>query len=175
MFLTSMTTMHIFVGALLAIACVSDLRTRRIPNLLTFSAAAGALLFHLVTGGPSAAAWSVVGCLLGALLFFPMFALRGMGAGDVKLLAAIGAWIGPGQVVIAALVTSVAGGVLGVVVALSAGYLTTAFSNVWMLLTHWRVAGVRAVPEVTLQHNRGPRLAYAVPIAIGTVVTLWLK
>ena len=170
-----MTPLHIFVGTLLTLACISDLRTRRIPNVLTFSFAACALLFHLITGGWNAAAWSLGGCLLGAVLFFPMFALRGMGGGDVKLLAAIGAWLGPGQVAIVALATSIAGGVLGLIVAVGYGYLRTALSNLWMLLTHWRVAGVRPLPAVTLQGAKGPRLAYAVPIAIGTVVTLWLR
>lgn len=170
-----MTLLNIFVGTLLTLACIWDLRTRRIPNVLTFSSAACALLFHLVTGGWPAAAWSLGGYVLGAVLFFPMFALRGMGAGDVKLLAAVGAWVGPGQVAVAALATSIAGGVLGLAVALGYGYLRTAFSNLGMLLTHWRVAGVRPLPAVTLQSATGPRLAYAVPIAIGTVVTLWLR
>lgn len=170
-----MTLLHIFVGTLLALACVTDLRTRRIPNVLTFSAGAVALLFHLATGGWIGAAWSIAGYLVGAVLFLPMFMLRGMGAGDVKLLAAIGAWLGPGQVAIVALVTSVVGGALGLAVALGYGYLRTALSNLWLLLTHWRVAGVRPLPAVTLQGTQGPRLAYAVPIAIGTVVTLWLK
>ena len=169
-----MNASHIFVGAVLAVACVSDVRTRRIPNPLTFSAAAGALLFHLITGGVSAAGSSLAGALLGALLFFPMFALRGMGAGDVKLLAAVGAWLGPSQVVMAALATSIAGGVIAIAVALGHGYLKTAALNLWMLLTHWRVTGVRPLHEVTLQGARGPRLAYALPITIGTLVTLWL-
>ena len=118
-----MSISHIVVGVVLALACISDLRTRRIPNVLTFSAVATALLFHLLTGGWSAAGWSIAGCFLGALLFFPMFALRGMGAGDVKLLAAVGAWLGPSQVAIAALATSIAGGVIALAVALGHGYL----------------------------------------------------
>ena len=170
-----MTALYLFVGALLAIACVSDLRTRRIPNVLTLSAASGAVLFHLITGGWAAAGWSLGGFALGAALFFPVFALRGMGAGDVKLLAAVGAWIGPGQVAFAALATSIAGGIIAVVVALSFGYLRNAFRNVFLLLTHWRVAGVRPLPSLTLEGAKGPRLAYSFPIAIGTVVTLWLK
>ena len=166
-------TVNIFVGTLLALACITDLRTRRIPNVLTFSAAAFALLFHLVTGGPSAAGWSVAGWFVGALLFFPMFALRGMGAGDLKLLAAVGAWLGPTQVALAALATSLAGGLIAVVVALAYGYLGQALSNLYLLLTHWRVVGVRPLEQITLHGTKGPRLAYAVPIAIGTVVTLW--
>ena len=169
-----MSTSHIFVGVVLLLACISDLRTRRIPNALTFSAIAAALAFHAVTGGLSAAGWSLAGCLLGALLFFPMFALRGMGAGDVKLLAAVGAWLGPPQVAMAAIATSVAGGLIALAVALGHGYLRTALRNLWMLLMHWRVMGVRPLEGVTLHGTRGPRLAYAVPIAVGTMVTLWL-
>jgi prepilin peptidase CpaA len=170
-----MTAINIFVGTLLALACISDLRTRRIPNVLTLSAAAGALLFHLATGGWSGAGWSLAGLFVGALLFFPLFALRGMGAGDVKLLAAVGAWVGPGQVASIALATSIAGGIIAVAVALGHGYLRKALSNLYVLLMHWRVAGVRPLPDLTLQRASGPRLAYAFPIAIGTVVTLWLK
>ena len=69
----------------------------------------------------------------------------------------------------------IAGGVIALVVALGHGYLKTACRNLWMLLTHWRVMGVRPVHELTLEGARGPRLAYAVPTAIGTLVTLWLK
>jgi len=170
-----MTDLHIFVGALLMLACISDLRTRRIPNVLTFSAAGCALVFHLITGGWNAAGWSLAGYIVGLLLFFPVFALRGMGAGDVKLLAAVGAWIGPSQVAVAALTSSIAGGIIALVIALGYGYLKTALRNVWLLLAHWRVTGVRPLDAVSLQGSKGPRLAYAVPIAIGTVVTLWLK
>ena len=170
-----MTALNIFVGIILALACLSDLRTRRIPNVLTISAALGAVVFHLATGGWSMAGWSVAGLFLGGLLFFPMFALRGMGAGDVKLLAAIGAWVGPGQVAIVALATSIAGGVIAVVVALAHGYLRKALKNIYLVLMHWRIVGVEPLPALTLEQARGPRLAYAFPIAIGTVVTLWLK
>jgi prepilin peptidase CpaA len=170
-----MTAVNIFVGTLLSLACVSDLRTRRIPNALTFSAAAAALIFHFIAGGWQAAGQSLVGLFVGGLLFLPMFALRGMGAGDVKLLAAVGAWLGPIQVVIAAVATSLAGGVLAIVVAIAYGYLRRALANLYLLLTHWRVAGVQPLPAVTLDQSKGPRLAYAVPIAIGTVVTIWLN
>lgn len=170
-----MSASHILVGVVLPLACISDLRTRRIPNTLTFSAIVTAVVFHAVNGGLSVAGWSLTGCGVGALLFFPMFALRGMGGGDVKLLAAVGAWLGPSQVVIAALATSIAGGVIAVAVALAHGYLKTAVGNLWMLLTHWRVTGIGPLENVTLQGTQGPRLAYAFPIAIGTVVTLWLQ
>jgi prepilin peptidase CpaA len=166
---------HVFIGSLLTLACISDLRTRRIPNALTFSAAGGALAFHLFAGGWNAVAWSLAGCAVGLLLFFPLFVLRGMGAGDVKLLAAVGAWIGPSQVAVAALISSIAGGIIALMTAVCYAYLKTALGNVWLLLAHWRVTGVRPLDTVSLQGSKGPRLAYAVPIAIGTMVTLWFK
>ena len=72
-------------------ACVTDVRSLRIPNVLTFGAAGAAILFQLFTAGPQAALLSVAGWLVGVLLFAPVFALGGLGAGDLKLLGAIGA------------------------------------------------------------------------------------
>ena len=170
-----MSAAQIAAGSLVLLACIPDLRTRRIPNALTFGAAAVALAFHAATGGLPGLGMSVGGWLLGVALFLPMFALRGMGAGDVKLLAAVGAWLGPDQVIQVALITAIAGGVLALITAVRYGYLRTAVRNIYALLMYWRISGVRPMNEVTLMGSRGPRLAYAVPIAAGTLVTLWLK
>jgi hypothetical protein len=64
---------------------------------------------------------------------------------------------------------------MAIVVALASGYLRTALSNVAMLLTHWRVVGLRPLSEVTLEHSKAPKLAYAIPIFVGTLVTTWLQ
>ena len=82
------------VAAALIVAAAAvawDLRSRRIPNALTFGAAAAALVFAATTAGLGGLETSAGGWVTGAALFFPFFALRGMGAGDVKLLAALGA------------------------------------------------------------------------------------
>lgn len=171
----TITTSNVAVIAVVALACITDLRTRRIPNALTFGAAIGALFFHGFAAGIGGVGAAAAGWAVGAALFFPMFALRGMGAGDVKLLAAVGAWLGPLPVVSVALITAVAGGIVGIAVALVHGYLRTALTNLWMLLMSWHAGGVRPLPALTLESARGPRLAYALPIAIGTVTTLWLK
>ena len=161
--------------ALAVAASVLDLRTHRLPNLLTFGGAALALAASLWQGGPQAAALSAAGWLVAVLLFFPVFALRGLGAGDVKLLGAFGAWLGPMNALFLAFFTATAGGVLALVVVLWRGYLKQAFRNLWLMLMMWRTNGVRPVDGITLESSRGPRLAYGVPIAVGALTTLWLR
>ncbi len=156
-------------------AAVCDLRMRRIPNLLTFGAAAAGLIYHLTSGGVGAFGHSAAGWLVGALVFIVPFALRGLGGGDVKLLAALGAWIGPRDVVWLALYTGMAGGMMAVVVAFACGYLRRGAENIWTLLCHWRVAGLQALPELTLDGTSAPKLAYAVPILAGMVAVTWLR
>jgi prepilin peptidase CpaA len=112
---------------------------------------------------------------VGVLLFFPFFALRGLGAGDVKLLAALGAWLGPHDVFWVALYASIAGGVMAIGVALATGYLGQAATNLRLLVTHWRVMGIRPLDELSLTNERAPRLAYALPITAGVLVMLWIR
>jgi prepilin peptidase CpaA len=170
-----MTVFHISAIAVAVVAAVWDLRTRRIPNVLTFGSALLAIAAHAYTGGVTAAGWSLAGWFVGVLFFLPIFALRGMGAGDVKLLAALGAWLGPGPIVWVALFSLVAGGVIGLLVALGYGYLTQALTNIWWMFSYWKAEGPKPVPQVTLATQKGPRLAYAVPVFAGLMVTLWLK
>ncbi len=158
-----------------SIACVTDWRTRRIPNVLTFGAALAGLLYQFATGGVEALGQGLLGWVLGALVFLLPFALGGLGGGDVKLLAALGAWLGPVDALWLALYTGVAGGVMAIAVAAFYGYLGTAVQNVKLLLCHWRVAGFQAVQEITLESSRAPKLAYAFPILMGLVTTVWLR
>lgn len=170
-----MTVLQAAAIVIAVIAALWDLKTRRIPNVLTFGAALAAIVVHLWLQGPAGAGWAVAGWLVGVAFFLPFFALGGMGAGDVKLLGALGAWLGPGPVVWVALFSLIAGGIIGLAVALGYGYLTQAFANILWMFQFWRAEGPRPVPEVTLATHRGPRLAYAVPVFTGLMVTLWLQ
>ncbi|HWW82599.1 MAG TPA: prepilin peptidase [Vicinamibacterales bacterium] len=170
-----MSAVHLTALAIAVVACVTDLRSRRIPNVLTFGSAAAALVFHVATGGVGGLVSACEGWAVGVAFFFLPFALGGMGGGDIKLVAALGAWMGPGAAFWLGLYTGIAGGVFAVVVSICRGYLGQAMSNIWLLLTHWRVAGLRPLDEVSLAGSRGPRLAYAVPIFTGTVLTIWFR
>jgi len=154
-------------------ACVTDVQRGRIPNLLTFGGALAAIAYHFAAGGVTGGLSSLGGWLAGAALFFPFFVLRGMGGGDVKLLAAFGAWLGPTGALWAGLYAAVLGGIAALVVALAKGYTRQAFTNIFSLLMFWRVSGIKPLPALTLHAGKGPRLAYALPITAGALASIW--
>jgi prepilin peptidase CpaA len=155
--LTFTTGAALIIGAA---ACATDLHSRRIPNWLTFGAAAGALAYHYIVGGPASAQSAMSGWVTGLFMFMPLFLLGGMGAGDAFWLA---------------IYTSMAGGVIALVVAFRSGYLRTALHNIGGLARFWWMFGPRPMPAVTLENSAAPKLAYAIPIFVGTVVTLWQR
>ena len=169
----SLTTSAVLIVGVAA--CVTDLHARRIPNWLTFGAAAAALATHYAWGGPASAQTAAGGWVTGLFLFMPLFLLGGMGAGDVKLLAALGAWLGPTGALWLAIYSSMAGGVMAAIVAMRHGYLRTALSNLGALTRFWYTVGPRPMDALTLDGGTAPRLAYGVPMLLGTVVTLWLR
>lgn len=170
-----MTSVHVVGLTIASLACVTDLRTRRIPNVLTFGAALAGVAYQVASGGVDGLGNAALGWLAGALVFIVPFALGGLGGGDVKLLAALGAWLGPADILWLSLYAGVAGGVMALAVSAIHGYLGTAIQNVKLLLCHWRVAGLKTLPEITLESSRGPKLAYAFPILTGMVATIWLR
>lgn len=158
-----------------ALAAAADATTRRIPNALTFGAAAVGVAFAAATGGVHGLGWSVTGWAVGLLLFLPLFALRAMGGGDVKLLAAFGAWLGPGLVFWVAVYGAIAGGMLALSLVLWRRRLRTTIANMWDIVTHWRLSGLQPHPVVTLDNPGAVRMPYALPIALGALATLWLR
>jgi prepilin peptidase CpaA len=161
------------IGVVIA-ASFCDLRTRRLPNALTLGAAGVALALHGITGGWPALVQATLGWAAGVALFVPLYALGGMGAGDVKLLGAIGAWLGPMGAVWTGLYGAIAGGIMALLVALGRGYAGTALRNIRTILVAWFLAGIKPVEGMTLADNTSIRLPYAVPLAAGALATLWM-
>ncbi len=170
-----MSILTVSIVCVASIACAIDLRERRIPNWLTFGAALAGIAYQLYMHGMEGFWAGGAGWLVGIAVFFAPFALGGLGAGDVKLVAALGAWLGPVEIVWLALYTAIAGAVLAICVSLARGYLRQAMSNIWLLLMHWRLEGFRPLPEMTIHHGKGPKLAYGVAIFAGTMVTIWIR
>ena len=98
----------------LGISVSYDIRYRRIPNWLTLPAIFTGIVYHTYTGGTSGLILSITGMLLGFGIFIGFYLVGGMGAGDVKLMAAIGSLLGPKDVLFAALYTAIAGGVYAI-------------------------------------------------------------
>lgn len=170
-----MTAFDAGAVVLAAGAAVTDVKSARIPNVITLVGALGGVLAHGTLPEGAGALASVAGAAAGLAVFFPIFALGGLGGGDVKLMAAIGAWVGWPDVLLVALYTALAGGVLAVGVAVARGYLGQALGNLRGLARFWMIAGLRPEPSLTLAHGRGPRLPYALPIFAGLIVTLWQR
>lgn len=169
----TVTTVAVLVVALTA--ATVDLASRRLPNSLTFGAAAVAVALHGVLGGWSAVSWAVAGWAAGVALFLPLYMLGAMGAGDVKLLGAFGAWLGPMGAVWTGLYGAIAGGIIALAVALGRGYAKEAFRNIGMMLRVWSAAGVQPVAGLTLADRQSVRLPYALPLAVGVVTTLLMR
>jgi prepilin peptidase CpaA len=159
--------------AVASAACWFDVRTRRIPNRLTFPAAALGLVAATIAHGGNGTVSSVAGFFVGLAIFFPLFALKGLGAGDVKLMGALGAWLGTSVVFGVAFYTALAGGLLALALIAEHGYGRQAARNIWLLLTHWRVFGIRPIDSLTLETSAGPKLPYALPIAAGVALAFW--
>jgi prepilin peptidase CpaA len=100
------------------VAAVIDISSRRIPNWVTFAAFLAGVGLNAWLAGPSGAVLAVAGAALGAALLLPFYAIRAMGAGDVKLLAAIGALLGPQMLVSVAVYGALIGGAMSVVILL---------------------------------------------------------
>ncbi len=157
--------MVLAVGVTLASAI--DIRTRRIPNLLTaLMSAAGIALAATGTSGISVG-WAALGLAVGLLVMMPGYVLGATGAGDVKLMAAIGAIVGPGLVVNAFLFTALTGGVLALGVAALRGRLAATVQGTRELVTAPAVAR-----ETIVAPARGNRFAYGPAIAIGSMLAV---
>ncbi|TDF66205.1 prepilin peptidase [Cupriavidus sp. L7L] len=159
------------IGIVLTAAAI-DLDRRRIPNWLTFGAWIAALPVQMAIHGVAAGslAW-LYGWLVGLALFLPFYLLRGMAAGDVKLLAAVGAWLGAIMVVKVALATCVIGGVWALVQLLVTRQTHVALSRMGYMLS---VAVQRRAKPVQSEVKASTgSIPYGVAIAAGTLAMLF--
>jgi prepilin peptidase CpaA len=151
-------------------AALFDSRQRRVPNWL---ALAGLLLgIGLNTFlYENAGFWtSLKGLGLAFLIYFPLYLLRGMGAGDVKLMAAVGAIAGPSNWLGIMVLTALFGGVAAIVLVTAKGRIRKTFENIRMILLSARhlQAPYDANPDLDVHSNQSLRLPHAVVIAFGT-------
>ena len=154
----------------LLIACVADLRTRRIPNGLVGVLGAAGLVYSAASGPLGQGLMHGIGGLgVGLLIWIPFYLLRLLGAGDVKLFAAAGAWLGPAATLEAALLAGIVGGVMAAAWLIwRQGLRQTAFIPLWFVA----MRRARAMPHGSLAGTRYP-LPYGVALAAGAAVVAW--
>jgi prepilin peptidase CpaA len=159
----------VLVVMLLA-AAATDLHSRRIPNWLTYGGAIAGLAISLGSNGPGPA-WpsAMAGLLAGLAVLLPLHVLRVLGAGDVKLMAAAGVFLGPVDVLYAALFTFIAGGVAALVFVAWRRSFGPLAANLRSIV----FAGFARAP-LTGVHSVG-RMPYAIAICAGTLAWLVVR
>ncbi len=166
--------MHSFawwpIVVVLAVATYTDLRSRRIPNWLVLPFLPIGIAVSAWLHGWHGVEQSLAGLGVGLLIFGLFFWMGGMGAGDVKLCAAIGAWIGPSQLFIALVLTGLAGGVMVIAWAAYTGFLKDLFKGTGALLL-----GGAERAEMKLSNPGRRKMPYAPAIAIGTLFSFFAR
>ena len=157
----------------LGIACFTDIRSRRIPNWLVVPFALSGLIVNCVLKGLAGLGSSLLGLGLAVLVCGVFCFLRGMGMGDLKLCAAIGAWIGPGQLEVALVVTFVAGAAIGIIWAFCTGSLSKSLASTGDVLSGFASRGIRPHDTIVMENDATLKIPYAPAIAIGTLFSFF--
>jgi prepilin peptidase CpaA len=159
----------------LGLATFTDLRSHRIPNWLVLPFLVAGFAVSGWLHGWQGIVQSLEGAGLALVIYGFLFWMGGMGAGDVKLCIAIGAWIGPSQLFIALVVTGMAGGVMVLCWALFGGFLKELLTGAGNLVFGWKERGGLRDPEMALSNPLRRRMPYAPAIAIGTLISFFAR
>jgi prepilin peptidase CpaA len=164
------------VIALAIVAASTDIVSRRIPNLLIVVGLVSALAVQLALHGAlSGGAIWLGGVLTGFGLLLPFYLMRGMAAGDVKLMLMLGAWLGPVAAVDIAVNTFVIGGVWSLAIVLMRGQLVRVVGNLaaQLAVPSRAASGASAAPEPATTRESVGSIPYGVAVAVGTMTVLF--
>lgn len=154
---------------------VFDVKSRRIPNFITFPSMLLGLSMHLAFGGWKQFSSALAAGLICGAVFLLFYIAGGMGAGDVKLMAAVGCIAGMPHVSYLLVLTALSGGVMAVALALARGQFRQTVMNVGALATHHSHEGLQPHPDLNLSNQATLRLPYALAIAGGSLLTLYFQ
>lgn len=154
---------------LLGIAVVSDLRHHRIPNLLVLLGLGLGLTGQVYTSGVVGLGYGMLGMLIGFTIFLPMYALGGMAAGDVKLMAMVGTFLTPHDALWAALFSLIAGALCGVLIVFVRGQAQQTAGR------YWQMVRARTYCSPAADEVAGKPFPYSVAVLLGTLTSVfWL-
>ncbi len=159
------------VAVVLMEAAIIDGMKLKVPNWLTFHFVVGGLAYAAWMAGWAGLTWSLAGMTLGLMLLMPLYAIGGMGAGDVKLLAGVGAWMGPALTLGAFAVSAIVGGLMAVaMVAWSGQYvrhwvmMQSIGEEIMTVRNPSKLAATAAARKPSMM-----LLPYGIPIAAGSI------
>jgi prepilin peptidase CpaA len=166
--------MNMFTYAILLtvvlIAALLDVKKRKIPNALTFPAMAVGLIVQALAAGGGGVLSGVLGLIIGTGLFFVIYLMGAIGAGDAKLIGAVGAFVGPKGILMVVLFTALAGGLYALFLLLFFRSRTKgALKSIGQTFVIFALAKrLEFGPEG--QNKDAPKLCYGIAIAAGTAV-----
>ncbi len=166
------TNWHVkLVALVLIVAAWIDGRELRVPNWITFPMVLSGLIFNAVAASGIGLSDSLLGMVVGLATLLPLYAVGGMGAGDVKLMAGLGAWLGPLVAWEAFVVSVVVGAVMAVIMVLWRKSWSKHYGNFLMIAMEWMtVKNPKELAQIAAE--RKPQmllLPYGIPICIGSI------
>jgi prepilin peptidase CpaA len=163
--------LQLSLALLVVAATVYDVRQRRVPNWLSVSGVLAGLALNVVLHEFAGLWFSLQGLGLALLVYFPLFAIRAMGAGDAKLMAAVGAMVGPANWFGIFLLTSMTGGVFALCLVLATGRTRRTLANMWFLfkqLAFFRAPYLKH-EELDVHSPKAVGLPHAAMISLGAL------
>lgn len=167
-------TGEILVGMLVGVTAIYDIRFRRIPNWLVLVGAAAGFVSNTISAGWPGLGRAAAGLGLGFILYFPLYLIRGRRAGDVKLLAAVGAITGPVNCLWIFLLTAIIGGVIVLVFVMTQKRTAQTFFNLgWIVHDLLRFkAPYKSSEELDVTTDKGLRVPHAALMAVGVAASI---
>lgn len=165
----------ILLVSAVTLSVIEDLRRQKIPNLITLPTLVLAIAYHFLSSGLNGLLFSASGLALGLGFFIIPYAMGGMGAGDVKLMGALGAIVGAKGIIITSIMVILAGGVYSLILfALNPRYTVELIKRLWTTLKIF-VLTRQFILMPTGADQKMPVLRYAVPIALGVGGYMFMK
>jgi prepilin peptidase CpaA len=151
------------------VASAIDIRKRKIPNWLSVTGIVVGIGVNTVVGGWPGCEGSLLGAGLALGLLLPLVMLRALGAGDWKLMGAVGAFLGWRMMLVVLLFSIFIAGFLAMLVTMQAGKLVATFKNIWALIRGFMTFGLRPNREISLDNPALIKLPFGVAVAAATI------
>jgi prepilin peptidase CpaA len=170
--MTAVTWLDLLLLVLVVSAAIIDLAIRKIPNLLLLGGWIGALGLYCSAVAPAAAIGTALGgALVGFALFLPLYVVRGMAAGDVKMMATVGLFLGPSDTLYACILTWCLGGAMALLIILFTRRWAAAYTNLRGMLLPILLRMGPAAPGTAPVRTSVGSMPYGLAIALST---LWI-